>query len=189
MFSVLLFPVLFLLLSALCLWIVIGCKGWWQAKFWLINLVCLFSIVIYFSISSYMGWPSSENMPHEMRLYSFVSNEPECLYVLGEQHGESKEILGKVFGYHSSDKVRLFKIPYNEDLHRDLEQAMERVNSGAYVIMSKNRVMDAEEIKKFGKTIDMLDGLQKLNGGSGPNDNQYQLYVLPLNKLIKKPTD
>ena len=182
MFGVLVFPLLFLVLGIMCCWILIGIKGWWQAKFWLINLTFLFFVILYFSVSSFMGWPTSEGLPARMRLMGFVPNEPDCLYVLGESEDKQSGI-ASFFGYKSPDNLRLYKFPYNKQMHSELESAMERVNSGNYVIMSKERVLDAEEIKGFKKSVDDLRDML----GNTLFDPTYNLYIIPLNKIIKKP--
>ena len=184
MFGVLVFPLLFLILAVMCCWILIGIKGWWQAKFWLINFACIFFIILYFSVASFMGWPTSEGLPSKMRLMSFVPNEPECLYVLSESEDRESGI-SYFFGYKSPDNLRLYKLPYSKQMHMDLEKAMERVNSGNYVIMSKERVLDAEEITGFKKTVDDLRDML----GNTLFDPTYNLYIIPLNKIIKKPNN
>jgi hypothetical protein len=68
-------------------------------------------------------------------------------------------------------------------MHSELESAMERVNSGNYVIMSKERVLDAEEIKGFKKSVDDLRDML----GNTLFDPTYNLYIIPLNKIVKKP--
>ena len=188
MISALTFPLLFLVLGVLCAWIVIGCKGYWAAKWWLINLVCIFCLILWFSVSSYLGWPSDSDLPSEFRLMSYVSDEPKNLFILASREEQKTMSLQKLFEYQTPDKLRLYKAPYDKEFHKNLEAAMERVNKGAYVIVSKKKILDADALKQFNKVHDLLDGLDKLNNdGQAKSENPYNFYILPPSRLMKKP--
>lgn len=186
MFNTLFFPVMFLLLATLLIWIIIGCKGWWAAKFWLINISVMFTFIIWFSLSSYLGYPSDQELPNQFRLISYFSNEPICLYVLADKHGEESFTIKGFFRYKSQDTLRLYKTPYDREFHKALENAMERVNKGNYVVASKKKILDAEELKRYGKILEESDGDNSMDGTRSPNDN-YRMYVFPPSKFIKKP--
>lgn len=182
------FPILFLILGVLCAWIVIGCKGYWAAKWWLINFVCIFCLILWFSVSSYLGWPSDSEMPSEFRLMGFVSDEPKNLFILASRDVKEGVSLQKLFEYRTQDKLRLYKAPYDKEFHKNLEAAMERVNKGSYVIVSKNKILDADDLKQFNKVHDLLDGLERWNSdGGSKSDNLYNFYIMPPSKLMKKP--
>jgi len=121
------FPVLFLLLGILCAWITIGCKGWWAAKFWLINFICIFFLILWFSVGSYLGWPSDSVMPVDFRLLGYYAEEPKHLYIMGTREDKDSFSLNKIFEYNSPDKLRLYKAPYKV---QDLLGGMERLNEG-----------------------------------------------------------
>lgn len=184
MANTLFFPILFVLLTSILLWIVIGCKGWWTAKFWLMNLALMFTFVVWFSLSSYLGYPSTQQLPSQFRLISYVSNEPVCLYILLDRHGDDKFSFTNLFRYKSEDTLRLHKTPYDAKFHKELEAAMERVNKGNYVVVSKNKILDAEELKRYNNILES-DGDETGTRGS-PMDN-YKLYVFPPSKFVKKP--
>lgn len=186
MFNTLFFPVMFLLFATLLVWIILGCKGWWTAKFWLINLSFMFTFIIWFSLSSYLGYPSDQELPNQFRLISYFSNEPVCLYILTDRHGEEEFSVKGMFRYKSEDTLRLYKTPYNKNFHMELEAAMERVNKGNYVVGSRKKILDAEELKRYGKILEETDGDSGLDGTRSPNDN-LKLYVFPPSKFIKKP--
>ena len=182
------FPVLFLLLGILCAWITIGCKGWWAAKFWLINFICIFFLILWFSVGSYLGWPSDSVMPVDFRLLGYYAEEPKHLYIMGTREDKDSFSLNKIFEYNSPDKLRLYKAPYDKEFHQNLESAMERVNKGGYVIMSKRKMLDAESLKQYNKVQDLLGGLERLNeGGGNTADNPYNFYLMPPGRHMKKP--
>lgn len=174
--NTLLFPILFLLLASVLLWIVIGVKGWLTAKMWLINITTFFVIILWFGVRSYMGWPADEHMPMQMRLVSFISAEPKSLYVIGEAHGEydlfSHSWYDFVF-YKPDDTARMFKMPYSKEAHQGLEDAMEQVKKGGYVVLSR-KPMDGKQISGEGD-------------GSITRDADIKAYLLPPNKIMQKP--
>jgi hypothetical protein len=178
------FPILFLLFGILCLWIMIGCKGWWAAKFWMINLVCILCLVLWYTVNSYLGWPSDSKTPVEFRLMGFVADEPKSLFILAETEDFSTN---NIFQYKSQDHLRLYKTPYDKEFHKNLESAMEKVQKGAYVIVSKKKILDANELKQYNKVQDLLGGLEKLNEGGSNNNDAYNFYIMPPSKLMKKP--
>ena len=181
----LIFPFLLLLLSSLCLWAIIGSKGWWAHKFWLINLCAMFFFIFWVSIQSFLGWPNPYNLPAQFKLISYHADEPKSLYVVAEQPLDKDWYIKKLFEYKSPDNIRMYKFPYSQKMHENLEKAMERVSKGSYVIMSKDRIMDAEEMKQFTRVQNLIDGLADLNSPN-PTD-AYNFYIMPPSKLIKKP--
>lgn len=182
------FPALILVFFALILWIIIGCKGWWFAKFWLINISLIFVLIFWHSISSYLGWPSEEPLPETFRFLAFHPDEPKSLYVLTDKHeGQEKFSLGNVFSYKSDDTIRLYRIPYSKDMHEKLEAAAERAMKGGYVIGSKNQILDAEQLRNLQKDAQNQGrdaGGNELGGYLGG----LNFYILPPSLFMKKPS-
>jgi len=86
---------------------------------WLINITTFFVIILWFGVRSYMGWPADEHLPMQMRLMSFISNEPKSLYVIGEAHGEYDLFTHSWYDfvfYKPDDTARMFKMPYSKPL-------------------------------------------------------------------------
>lgn len=178
MFNTILFPALFLFLTLVLLWIIIGCKGNWIGKFWLINISCCFVFIVWSSVFSYMGWGVPYALPEKFRLLGYYSDEPKSLYVLTEKESANKFNIKNIFEYRSDDNVRLYKLPYNKKFHSQLEAAMEKVQRGAYVFGSKTRVMEAEEV----------NGMQNdENMGPTRHDAEHHFYVLPPARMFTKP--
>jgi predicted RNA-binding protein YlxR (DUF448 family) len=181
----LLFPVLILILFVLVLWVIIGCKGWWFAKFWLINLSLIFVLIFWSSVSSYLGWPTDNPLPDTFRFLAFYPEEPKSLFVLVDKHGDEKpRSITESFNYQASDTIRLHKLPYSKEMHERLEAAQERALKGAYVIGSKNNILDAEQLRK-------LQRQQNSDGSEGNSLNRFlaehNFYILPPSLFMKKP--
>lgn len=172
------FPLMFLLLGILLLWIIIGCNGWVSAKIWLINVVVFFVLIFWLGVKSYKGWPSEMNMPEVCRLVGVISNEPESIYIVGEMH-DAENLYDKVWYdfvyYKPDDTARMFKIPYSQEAHRKLEEAMNEVKKGKYVVLSQKK------LPKYGDSDASYGGMTK--------NADMQIYVLPPSKLIKKPSN
>lgn len=184
----LLFPVLFLTISIICLWIIIGCKGWWIAKFWLINFTMIFGLLFWTSLSSYLGWASDIGLPEKFRLVGFHSQEPESIFLLTDKHtSEGDASFLNAFYYKSKDTIRLYKIPYNKEMHEKLEKAAERIMKGGYVIGSKDKIMDAEEIQILEKKSDDIENDHQKKQGSLTKSDSFNFYLLPPSLFIRKP--
>ena len=182
--TTLFFPLLFLLLSILLLWIIIGCKGQLSAKIWIINVTVFFTAILWSGISSYIGWPAESPMPKQGRLIQIISNEPESLYVLLEQHDQKNlyyEDWHDFIYYKPKDIARLFKIPYDKEMHEKLEAAMDLVKKGKYVVLSRESMENTDE--------ELTNSGSKSAYGGMTRNGEFKLYVLPPSKFVQKPTN
>lgn len=177
MFNTLLFPILFLIFGILLLWIILGCKGHWSLKYWVINLTVLFVLFFWESVNSYTGWATDQKMPSQARFLSFYPDEPKYLFVI-LQKDWSKEKRSNIFdlvGSRSGDEPRMYKLPYNRETHEKMEKAMDKVRKGQYVVISSS------EMDEDGKEI------KSKSNNSMTRDDAPNFYVLPPEKIIKKP--
>ena len=53
-------PILLLILGGLALWVLSESKLKWYTKSALISVFCVFTIIFWSSISSFLGWPAQE---------------------------------------------------------------------------------------------------------------------------------
>lgn len=184
----LLFPAIFLVFGILMMWILIGCKGWWFAKFSLMNITAVFILLLWHSLDSYTGWPTEASMPEPFRLVGYYAEEPKSLYLLVEKHEKDDEAKTFIqyFDYKTQDSIRLHKIPYDKEMHENLEAAAERMLKGGYVVGTKKKIFGAEELKKLGRNG--AQGESDLKGQSlTPYLGGYSLYLLPPSLFMKKP--
>lgn len=167
---------LFLIISVLLLWVILGCKGHWSLKYWIINFTILFVLFFWESVNSYTGWATENRMPKQARFLSFYPDEPKWLFVI-LQKDWSKEKRTNIFdlvGARSGDEPRLYKLPYDRETHEKMEKAMDKVRSGQYVLISSGLDENGKEIKKK-------------SNNSMTRDDVPNFYVLPPEKFIKKP--
>ena len=177
-------PLMFLLLAILLLWIIIGCKGHLTAKIWTINVTIFFTAILWVGIDSYTGWPSTSPMPNHGRLMNVISNEPDSIYVLLENHADCNlyyEDWQDFVYYKPNDTARLFKLQYDKNMHRQLEAAMEEVKKGRYVILSRFKMNKYEDGK--------IEDNAKEGDGSLTKNADFRFYILPPSKFVSKPTN
>ncbi len=164
----------------------IGCKGWWAAKWWMMNLTAVMILILWRGITSYMGWPTEAAPPETFKLVGFYSQEPKALFILADVEGSNQEKnVFDHFLYNSGDPIRLYKMPYDKEMHKDLEAAMERILKGGYVIASRKKIFGAEDIKNF-QDSQQNGGGEKSNGGSSLAE-RINFYILPPSFFMKKP--
>ncbi|GAG04751.1 unnamed protein product, partial [marine sediment metagenome] len=66
----------FILCASLLLWIIIGAKGWWLVKVPVIAMTLYFGLAVWYSVDSYLGWPSTHDPPRKFQVHWIVVNEP-----------------------------------------------------------------------------------------------------------------
>lgn len=126
-------PLSFLILTALLLWLIIDVRGKWLFKVMIMFLVVAFSTLVWKSLDSYLGWPTSAALP-ERSILIWVSvvepspklEEPGAIYLwLKPREALPKRIF---FGYNPSpNDPRVYKLPYSRSLHKDTQRALEGI--------------------------------------------------------------
>jgi hypothetical protein len=75
--NILAIPIAFCLLTTILLWFIIGSKGHWVLKLVSILVCIYFSIVIWFSSCTYLGWPSKDPLPNKYVVSWAQVEEPD----------------------------------------------------------------------------------------------------------------
>lgn len=131
----------FLLLAALLLWFVIGARGKWWLKLPLIIIVPAFSFVVWSSLASFSGWPTTNASPRAAYYLYGYSVEPDsnqnikgAVYIWlipnSTKHG--------VFDYApKAGEPRAYKLPYSRKLEQQVQQANAEVAHGQMVEFSR----------------------------------------------------
>lgn len=134
--STLAIPIAFLILAALLLWLIIDVRGKWWLKALLMILVVSFSITVWKSLDSYLGWPTSAALPKKAILIWIVVNEPNpklgdpgAVYLwlkpreaLPERPNNSHWAL---FVYTPNpNEPRTYKLPYSRLIHKEAQKAL-----------------------------------------------------------------
>ena len=101
-------PILLLTLGGLTLWILTESTVKWYVKTACITIFCLFTVVFWTSIHTFLGWAASEkDMPEKILIHWVIIKEPNklkkfdgAIYILLESAEEIKgNSLSRFFGY------------------------------------------------------------------------------------------
>lgn len=163
----------FLLLSSLLLWFILEARGKWWLKAALILIVPVFMIVVWFSLASFNGWPTTSKPPKTALFVYGYAIEPDAnvglkgaIYVwlipAKAQNG--------ALDYHSKiGEPRAYVLRYSKQLESEVHAANKAVASGKRVGFEMTKKSGA------GKA-----GRNKPSSGSGGrrSGGTYHLYNL-----------
>jgi hypothetical protein len=143
--------IMFVVCASLLLWAIIGCRGHWWIKAPVTVLTLYFGLAVWYSVGSYVGWPSSYDPPRKFILNWVIVEEPRkgtddsgVIYLLVTKlpHPDDKKQIDpfwkkcfKTLGYAGSKKSpRLHKVPYSRPLHKQMSKAKGMIKKGQMVI-------------------------------------------------------
>jgi hypothetical protein len=152
--------------GGLSLWLLTESTVRWPLKAACITAFCVFTVVFYSSIHSFLGWPANEvDIPEKVLMHWVIIKEPNkftkfngAIYVLAESAEKETSSIRKFFGY-SKDRIepRLYQLEYNRNLHEHLQKnIIPKLKSGRPV---------------FGKLTKETKG-SKMRFGPGKNPNK-----------------
>lgn len=180
-------PLAFLAISAILLWCVIDTKRHWFWKLILIIAVPMSCLLIWRSVESYRGWPTTEPLPQKFVLLWNEVREPDpktgsegAIYVLAG-NVETEE-----------DEPRLYKVEYSRKFHEQLESANKaaRRGGGPIVFERNNQNQGSGDDSESGEGERQGEGQgqgQGNNSGAGPDSQgEFKFYRLPPAKMPKK---
>jgi len=184
-------PILLLIFGALSLWILSESSVKWYIKTACISVFCLFTVVFWTTIHTFLGWPADENdMPEKVLIHWVIIKEPNkvkefdgAIYVLLETAEDIKaNKVAKFFG-HQSDRIepRLFELKYNRELHEQLQKIKSKLKNGQPVF---------GKLIKEGKKGNPKDGKGKANKkgeGSESQEQDWQFHELLPSEIHQKP--
>ena len=182
-------PILLLILGGLALWVLSESKLKWYTKSALISVFCVFTIIFWSSISSFLGWPAQEeDMPEKILIHWVIIKEPNkftefdgAIYILLEsvEETEDSKVL-KFFGY-KKDMIepRLYELSYSRELHERLENTV------------KGRLMQGQPVAgKLKKGEGQRKGEGKPDregGGSESQKTEWEFHELLPSEIHEKP--
>lgn len=183
-------PILLLVFGGLTFWMLTESSLRWYFKATSISAFCIFTIVFWSSINSFLGWPASEDdMPEKILIHWVIIKEPNKftkfegkIYILLESAEESKSnFVVKFFGY-NKDKIepRLHELEYNRSLHEKLQKdIIPKLKNGQPVF------------GKLEKGKGLLRGLSKGKQGKGKGSESqkqgWQFHELRPSEIHRKP--
>jgi hypothetical protein len=186
-------PILLLVFGGLTFWVLTESSLRWYLKTACISAFCIFTIVFWTSIHTFLGWPALENdMPEKVLIHWVVIKEPNeytkfdgRIYVLLESTGEQESnFIARFFGY-KKEKVepRLYGLKYSRGLHEQLEKGViPRLKNGQPVLGKINKE------KGLGKGVGKNKrlGYGKGKGSESQNQDWYFHNLLP-SEIHSKP--
>jgi hypothetical protein len=181
--SVILMPVVFLFFASLLIWIIIGSRGFWWLKLFLMILALVISVEMYVSLDSYRGHPlekSYEEMPDRAwLLWSYVeepdksTNNPGGVYMLLRPR-DVDPVKGWLGYFVPSEAIRLYKLPYSRENHKEAQDLQLKIDS---------RLAQHDDAPL---EIAFKHKLKRVTGGSDTK-GVGEFYELPEEKRIPKP--
>lgn len=205
-------PLTFLILASLGLWFVILGKGYWWAKLGFITIVLYFSLALWNSLSSLSGWATDTKLPPKFVVHWTLVSEPSKINPkevggiffwateINEENMPKKEEINYFLQPFAAKKAdtepRVYRLPYSEKLHKDLQSVMQKIRQGKTVVGKGKTPGEAgEEGEGKGKGKGKGQGNGQGNGkGKGKNgrggsmsqEQEFMFYDLPPFKMPEK---
>ena len=184
-------PILLLVFGGLTFWLLTESSLKWYLKAACISTFCLFTIVFWSSIHSFLGWPALENdMPDKILVHWIIIKEPNKftkskgrIYVLAESVVEEESSsIARFFGYRkSSIEPRLYGMKYSRGLHEQLQKGiMDKLKRGQPV--AGKFLKQAKGGRKIGKR----NGENK-GDGSESQEQEWHFHELLPSEIHRKP--
>jgi len=184
---------LYIILSTILLWFVIGSRGNWALKAAVILITLMFSLNIQRSLDNLSGWPTNDELPEKFFVHWVLIKEPNdvvdengSIYLWVNDIGEEgEEETLEFFQYNRESEPRVYRLPYSIDRHEMILKMKERLLTGLLIIgMSKggrdelnapdellNSLLSRERKKEIGSIRD-IDSYE-----------EFYFYELPLSGL------
>ena len=173
-------------------WILNESKLKWYLKTACITTFCLFTIIFWTSIHTFLGWPADEeDVPNKILIHWVIVKEPNKfeefdggIFILLETMEKPKaNRVARFFGYGKNKmEPRLFGLKYSRELHEQLEKVKGRLKQGQPV---------AGKLTKEGKNGKGKKGQgkqgDKKGGGSESQEQDWQFHELRPSDIHQKP--
>jgi hypothetical protein len=177
-------PILLLMFGGLSFWILNESQLKWYFKTACIATFCMFTIVFWSAIHTFLGWPAlGADMPEKLLIHWVIVKEPNKaisydgrIFILAESvDEESSNALARFFGYRK-DKIepRLYGLKYARGLHEQLEKGVKsKLKNGQPVIgkLTKQGERGKRGEGSKGKT-------SKKGGGSESQEQDWEFHEL-----------
>ena len=182
-------PILLLIFGGLSFWLLTESSLKWYIKAVCISTFCLFTILFWITIHSFLGWPADESdAPETVRVHWVIIKEPNkrigyvgAIYVLIQSTHKETDPIRKFFGYKASNnEPRLFGLPYSRQLHENMMQnIVPKLRRGQPVVGKLTR--DGPSKSKGD------DESKSKGGGSESQDQDWHFHELLPSEIHRKP--
>jgi|TARA_B100000085_G_scaffold284430_1_gene317507 hypothetical protein len=187
-------PILLLVFGGLSFWILTESTVKWYIKTVCVTVFCIFTIVFWTSMHTFLGWAASpEEIPEKVAVHWAVIKEPNKLsgyegriFLLLESSQEkpAKYPFLSLFGYKKESlEPRLYGLPYSRSLHEEIEKnIMPKLKNGQ---RPKGKFLNKGD-KPSQKGVKGKGDSQKGHGGESPNAD-WQFHELLPSQIQGKP--
>jgi len=135
----------FAVITSLLLWVIIGSKGHWATKAFVIAVALYFCLSVGVSIRGFKGWPTDEPLPDEFYVHWMVIQEPDrktgfggAIFAWVHPLKERKKTSGwtdyLVLLRGDSSEPRAYKLLYTRKLHEKAQEALGMIRGGQQVV-------------------------------------------------------
>ena len=176
-------PILLLVFGGLSFWVLNESKLKWYFKTACITTFCLFTVVFWTSIHTFLGWPALEDdMPDKILIHWVIVKEPNKsinyngrIFILLESVDEEESsALARFFGYRKEKiEPRLYGLKYSRGLHEQLEGIKGKLKSGQPVAGKLKKKGEQGKGKGNGKSKS-----DKKGGGSESQEQDWEFHEL-----------
>ena len=184
-------PILLLVFGGLTLWVLTESSLKWYIKAACISVFCIFTIIFWSSIHSFLGWPANEDdMPEKVLIHWVIIKEPNkfteskgAIYILLEsvKPVEQGKFL-KIFSYKKKkNEPRLYELSYNRELHEQIEKEITPKLRRGQPVVGKLTKNDRNG-KKGDETSRDGEG-----DGSESQEQEWHFHHLLPSDFLKKP--
>lgn len=185
-------PILLLVFGALTFWVLNESTLKWYIKTACISVFCVFTVIFWTTIHTFLGWPADEeDLPEKILIHWVIVKEPNeltefngAIYVLLESLEEMKgNEVSKFFGY-KRDRIepRLFQLKYSRELHEQMAKINAKLKMGRPVAGKLTKSGQEGKGKKAGKGKSGKKG-----GGSESQEQDWQFHELRPSDIRPKP--
>ena len=135
-------PLVFFSLTGLVLWFIIGAKGHWALKAFIILLTLHVCLSVGMSIPKFAGWPSDDRLPDKFLVHWITIKEPDkktkedgYIYIWATVlSNQEKEVEGwkqylLSFGVQDFTEHRAYRTPYTREGHQRGEDAIKKIKN------------------------------------------------------------
>lgn len=146
----------YVLIAILLLSILIYASWNWVVKAGLIVITSVFYIITYQSYPLLMGWPTESSLPERFRLIASAIQEPDKLT------GAEGNIYLWVTDLRTDPSVakpRSYQLPYNDELHKKVIAADQKMRKG---ILQLGQLLDEENAMRVTATDTTRLGMESI---------------------------
>jgi hypothetical protein len=186
---------IYIILSAILLWFVIGSSGKWSIKMFAIFATLMFSLNIARSLDNLSGWATTDHLPPKFLVHWIMVKEPDDsldidgnIYLWVNDLSGEPEDTWEFFNYDRELEPRAYSLPYSLEMHEISIKMKIRLKRGDPVVgMFDN---EHDKLNSPGQLLkSLLDKEKKKQIGSIHSDDSNELffYGLPPSSVEIKP--